>query len=122
MAELDDADKREEGDGLKQDEEESVGGKPQKCRRTSALYQAEQADKQDGLRPCQPKLNETVRNMAVVADINRKMEPHANDDDGDGVEQREAEDEQRDEHWGWRGAFVWKIERRQKSRNGKAEA
>ena len=92
VAELDDADKREEGDGLKQNQEESVGGKPQKCRCTSALYQAEEADEQDGLRPCQPQLDETVRNMAVVADINRKMEPHADDDDGDGVKQRKAED------------------------------
>ena len=122
MAELDDADKREKGDGLKQDEEESIGGKPQKCRRPSALYQAEQTDEQDGLRSRQSELDETMRNMAVVTDIDRTMEPHTDDDDGDGVEQREAEDEQRDEHWGWRGAFVWKIERRQKSRNGKAEA
>ena len=52
MAELGDADKREEGDGLKQDKEEAVGWKPQKCRCTSTLYQAEEADKQDGLRPC----------------------------------------------------------------------
>ena len=122
VAELDDADKREEGDGLKQDQEESVDGKPQKCRRASALYQAEQADEQDGLWPRQTKLNETVRNMAVIADVDWKMEPHADDDDGNCVEQREAEDEQRDEHGGGRGAFVWKIERRQKSRNGKAEA
>ena len=92
MAELDDADKREEGDGLKQNQKETIGGKPQKCRCTSTLYQAEEADEQDGLRPRQPELDETMRNVAVVADINRKMKPHADDDDGDGVKQRKAED------------------------------
>jgi hypothetical protein len=91
MAELNDADKREEGDGLKQNQKEAVGGKPQKCRSASALYQTEEADEQDGLRPCQPELDESVRNVAVVADIDGAMEPHADDDDGNGVEQRKAE-------------------------------
>ena len=50
------------------------------------------------------------------------MEPHADDDDGDGVEQRKAQHKQRDEHGSGRGAFIRKIERRQKSRDGKAEA
>ena len=122
MAELDDADKREEGDGLKQNQKEAVGGKPQKCRRASALYQTKEADEQDCLWARQPELDKTVRNVAVVADIDGAMETHADDDDGDGVEQRKAEHQQRDEHGGGRRAFVGKIECRQKSRDGKAEA
>ena len=106
MAELDDADKREKGDCLKQNQKESISRKPQKCRRPSALYQAEETDEQDGLRPRQTELDETMRNVAVVADINWKMEPHADDDDGDGVEQRKAQYKQRDEHGGGRRAFV----------------
>ena len=82
---------------LRQQHEARAGIAPEQGGRAQPRHDRQQVDDSDGLRTGEAHPHESVRDVVVVADVERLVVVQADENDSEGVEDRDCEDEKRDQ-------------------------